>query len=135
MTKLEPLIIWQKWRDPFGRDVESDDLPPNDEDIYGDAPYILDNLKGQFSIPTMKTGIGIIPLVDSTNPAEISNFWTMHANFPLTKKIAHDIGEVPGVETLLIQTRYRCRIGIGKAFGPQSVKQAIQQICGVKTCT
>jgi hypothetical protein len=71
--------------------------------------------------------MGIIPMNENTMSGKIFNFWMGHTNFNITKKIADIIEQTDGVETLDIFTRYRFRIGVGKAFDDSSVMRTINK--------
>lgn len=135
----ENLIIWQKWADPFGEDDDMSDIEDlgvshQDQDEYkGDTNEDLetpnDIMSPIFSkkIRVMATPMGIIPFTDNTASSKIFNFWIGHSNFNITKKITSIIEETKGVETLDIFTRYRFRVGIGKAFKDSEVMHSINQ--------
>lgn len=135
----ENLIIWQKWTDPFGEDDEISDIedlrtPQQDQDDYredssDDMEMPNDIISPIFSkkIRVMATPMGIIPFTDNTASSKIFNFWIGHSNFNITKKITSIIEETRGVETLDVFTRYRFRIGIGKAFKDSEVMHSISQ--------
>lgn len=135
------VIMWEKWRDPFGEkddsdidddqytnfyeddDNEEDTFDPNDKNIFDEK---LKNNLGQKHIKVIATPMGIIPVNENTASGKIFNFWIGHTNFDITKQVADIIEKSDGVETLDIFTRYRFRIGIGKAFYDSEVKQTIQ---------
>lgn len=137
------LIMWEKWRDPFGekdeddnnndidhtyRDLDDDyddddDLETDDTDAFNKT---LNNDLGKKQIKVIATPMGIIPMNENTASGKIFNFWVGHTNFDITKQVADTIEKADGVETLDIFTRYRFRIGVGKAFYDSEVKQTIQ---------
>lgn len=135
----ENLIIWQKWADPFGEDddlldTDMSSIMHQDQDVYTDDPIEdtetpNDIVSPVFSkkIRVMATPMGIIPFTDNTASSKIFNFWIGHSNFNITKKITSIIEETKGVETLDIFTRYRFRVGIGKAFKDSEVMHSINQ--------
>lgn len=137
-VKKDNLIIWQKWVDPFGEDEfpempselsseaepefyhdEADELP---EALPGKNP-IINTIKK--NIKVIATPMGIIPVTDNTASGKIFNFWMGHSNFNITKKVVSLIEETDGVETLDVFTRYRFRIGVGKAFNDSDVMRSI----------
>jgi hypothetical protein len=71
--------------------------------------------------------MGIVPINDNTASGKIFNFWVGHTNFNVTKHIFRILENTDGVETLDVFTRYRFRIGIGKAFSDSVVMKDIQQ--------
>ena len=137
-----PLIVWQKWADPFGADDDSpmDDIMQSSiSESESDTDYFdgLDNEDSEEkTLPIKKilngvrviaTPMGIIPLTENTASSKIFNFWLGHTNFNITKKVAEIIEETSGVETLDVFTRYRFRIAVGKAFKDSEVMRDINQ--------
>ncbi len=125
-------IIWQKWADPFGNDLEDDmgfdpyvgdyDTEEADEpNEKNNSPYI----KKTEPIKVIATPMGIIPMNDNTMSGKIFNFWIGHTNFNITGRLADIIEKTEGVETLDIFTRYRFRIAIGKAFDDSTIMRLI----------
>lgn len=128
------VIIWQKWTDPFGQDYDDMDWSnftnkheTDDDEINEDAEEenYKPEIKQQF-IQVIKTPMGIIPMNEHTASGKIFNFWLGHTNFNISESVMNDIENTDGVETLDIFTRYRFRIGIGKAFRDSAVMQNIQ---------
>jgi hypothetical protein len=138
MANSPKLIIWQKWRDPFGEEDDDIDIEENDGlgDFYNDdiqedhdiEKNIADNKKFfAKQIKVIATPMGVIPVNENTSSVKIFNFWLGHTNFNLTKGVCTVIENIDGVETLDIFTRYRFRIGVGKAFKDSEVMQDIQE--------
>lgn len=139
----KPVIVWEKWRDPYGSDDSSDiqdtiedllnkklqDEDQNIEDSIIDEPESNSDNIGfvKHKMPMMITPVGLIPLTENTAPGKIFNFWTGHSNFNITHKISDIIENTEGVETLDIFTRYRFRISVGKAFKDSEVMYDINQ--------
>ena len=132
-----PLIIWQKWVDPFGAEEDNDTSSQSeqndpffstedqeDEDDHSNHKYIDKKFVG---IKAIATPMGVIPITENTASGKIFNFWIGHTNFDITKKIADTIETTEGVETLDIFTRYRFRISVGKAFNDSDVMRDINQ--------
>jgi hypothetical protein len=137
MTNKENVIIWEKWRDPFGEVDE--DISPNDglgeflDDNHEEDEEDSDQLINDNSFKTVAkqvkviaTPMGIVPINENTASGKIFNFWTGHTNFDITKGVFNILETVDGVETLDVFTRYRFRIGIGKAFTDSYVMNNIQ---------
>jgi len=135
--KPENIIMWQKWFDPFGEDdkqelinqLKKDTEDNQDDDVMYDGDeekhetsFLAYNKK---NIKVIATPMGIIPLTENTASSKIFNFWVGHTNFNITETVANIIEVTPGVETLDIFTRYRFRIGIGKAFKDSDVMTRI----------
>ncbi len=117
------IIMWEKWQDPFGLDE-----PDIDEEIYDedhDDNMIEYKKTKKIRSQVIATPFGIIPINENTASGEIFNFWTGHTNFALTRKISNIIEDTSGVETLNTFTKYRFRIGIGKAFNDSEVMRSI----------
>lgn len=124
-SKKEPLIIWQKWVDPFGQD--SDETRWTD---YESASADLIDIDEEspikkHTVKVIASPMGLIPYSEHTAAGKIFNFWTGHSNFNISPAIADAIELVDGVETLDIFTRYRFRVGIGKCFDEASTMQDI----------
>lgn len=142
MSDSQRTIIWQKWQDPFGErdsDIDIDNEYNNffnedNQDDQLDTDFNENNIKNLYSditnnkqIKVIATPMGIVPINENTASGKIFNFWIGHTNFNITKYIADIIEKTNGVETLDIFTRYRFRIGIGKAFVGSSVMKDIQE--------
>lgn len=128
----ENIVIWEKWRDPFGHDeeyhmLENKSIDSEEDEIEDGSLSYQDNSDDYHpkNIRVMATPMGIIPVTEYTASGKIFNFWTGHTNFDITEKIAGLIEKIDGVEALDIFTRYRFRIGIGKAFNDSAVMRNI----------
>lgn len=122
----EPIIIWEKWIDPYdvnASDVEWPDFDVVDDDI-DDPSQIIKYQK----INAISTKMGIIPYNEYTDCTKIFNFWIGHTNFSITETIADKLQNIVGVETLDIFTRYRFRISFGKAFTDRDVINSINEL-------
>jgi hypothetical protein len=136
MTSKKPLIVWQKWIDPFGKDTDQSrwtdydnesldiDLYRNEDSDTEDHP--MPKQAGE-SIKVIASPMGIIPYNEHTASGKIFNFWTGHTNFDITKEIMDILESVDGVETLDVFTRYRFRIATGKCFDDALVMNAINK--------
>ena len=133
-------ILWHKWLDPLaqiyynhsGEEDEGDDRFIASRDSFNkeDEPHYNPGFPNHPIGPTIVGPHGVIPLHESTLPGKLYNFWTGHTNFDLDEIAINKIANVPGVETLDIFTRYRFRLGIGKAFKQENVKEIIEKtIC------
>jgi hypothetical protein len=137
-----PLIVWQKWIDPF-LGSHYDHTHETLDDMLEEPSFINDMEEEKYSneepeeeqaenkenkresIKAIITPMGIVPLDEYSASSKIFNFWVGHTNFNISKKISSIIDETDGVETLDIFTRYRFRIGIGKLFKPSEVMSNI----------
>ena len=136
MTKKN-VIIWEKWRDPFLGydenyiDIEAEPMPQflddtdeETEEDDEDEPHHI--IKSSKPVRVIATPMGLIPYNEYTASGKIFNFWTGHTNFNITKNVARIIETTNGIETLDIFTRYRFRIGIGKAFEDRTIMKSIE---------
>lgn len=133
--KKAPLIIWEKWNDPILNNLSSQtsltdmldedaDPEPYEESAYeAEPPHPIIN-----KYPIIITPMGILPYCEKTACDTIFNFWVGHTNFSITKNIAALLENTDGVETLDIFTRYRFRVGIGKAFKDSKVMRNINSV-------
>lgn len=115
---FKPLIIWEKWIDPFGQDIEDAKWTDydNDVDTINDNEIDLVNKHLSKPVKVIASPLGLIPYNEYTASGKIFNFWIGHTNFSISIKAKQIIEECDGVEILDIFTRYRFRIGIGKCF-------------------
>ena len=124
MLNKNNLIIWEKWVDPYGSDLDSVEWPGyNDNSIIEDEDGIKQPSFKKINV--LATKMGIIPFNEHTDCTKIFNFWIGHTNFDITKLIAEVLQSISGVETLDIFTRYRFRISFGKAFEDRKVIDTI----------
>jgi hypothetical protein len=126
LSVKEPLIIWQKWMDPFGEDTEE----ARWMDYESDSEDLLTIEKNEHpvkkhTVKVIASPMGLIPYSEHTAAGKIFNFWTGHSNFNISPAVANAIESVDGVETLDIFTRYRFRVGIGKCFDEANTMQDI----------
>jgi hypothetical protein len=123
-------IIWEKWVDPFGGDLDEtkwNSYNKDEQDI--DYDVLLENeiVNNQMNKPVkvISTPMGLIPYNEYTASSKIFNFWVGHTNFNLTQNIVDCIEECEGIEILDVFTRYRFRIGIGKCFNDSDIMAAV----------
>jgi len=127
----ENVIMWEKWNDPYAEDIDTQETTEETYGDYEEEEYEDDETQETRAVQNIgkfraiATPMGIIPINESTASSKIFNFWVGHANFDITNAIAIIIEDTDGVETLDIFTRYRFRIGIGKAFNDSSVMRKI----------
>ena len=126
---IEYKIIWEKWNDPFGENVDElkwhkydDDEEPDDTKDLFEEELIKAHSK---PIKVISSPLGLIPYNEHTASSKIFNFWVGHTNFNISKSIVDIIERCDGVELLDIFTRYRFRIGIGKCFTDSDVMKSI----------
>ena len=133
----EKKIFWLKWQDPMGHLVyeKKEEGEENIEFVASkdsfndpDKPAYSPSSNSQGNTgPAIVGPQGVIPIHEHNLPGKIYNFWNGHTNFGITGRVAFLIEKVVGVETLDIFTRYRFRIGIGKAFEQRKVMRAIEE--------
>jgi hypothetical protein len=121
--QLKPLIIWEKWQDPILNNLTdiTDHISDTNTNEYNEDYTTEENEESfdqskSYKYPLIITPMGLLPYNEKTSCDKVFNFWVGHTNFSITKDISNILEESIGVETLDIFTRYRFRIGIGKAF-------------------
>jgi hypothetical protein len=128
MNNFKPLIIWEKWVDPFGQDGEETkwtDYDNDNDDIDEDYDDTLEQDSASSpinrSIKVIQSPMGLIPYNEYTAPSKLFNFWIGHTNFDITPTIIEILEKANGIEILDIFSRYRFRIAIGKCFNDADV--------------
>ena len=129
---MKPIIVWEKWIDPFGADMDEvkwtdydnniDNLNEDIEEEDEDGSKIIKNTR---SIKVIASPMGLIPYNEHTASSKIFNFWLGHTNFNISEKIQKIVETCDGVEILDIFTRYRFRIAIGKCFNDSDTMKDI----------
>lgn len=122
-------IIWEKWVDPFGENMDETKWNNYDDEELDETSELMEHdiLKSKLNKPIkiIASPMGMIPYNEYTASSKIFNFWVGHTNFNISKPIADTIEKCAGVELLDIFTRYRFRIGVGKCFVDKEVMQEI----------
>lgn len=139
----KPLIIWEKWVDPFGEDIDEakwrdydnnikdindiidEFIDDEDEDSDINQSADLSSNKNNKPIKVIASPLGLIPYNEHTASGKIFNFWIGHTNFNITSFVKNILETSDGVEILDIFTRYRFRIGIGKCFSDSETMKLI----------
>ncbi|MFQ3675276.1 MAG: hypothetical protein SNJ64_01880 [Endomicrobiia bacterium] len=62
------------------------------------------------------------------NSSLLPDFYILHTNFNITRHIINILNNIPGIESLEVFTRYRCRVGIAKLFDPLEVISEVERI-------
>lgn len=117
-------IRWEYWANPLGGGKEYTDDDGRDHDDPIDE---YDEDGGAAVRPVIPTAGGLIPLHVYGSFATNFNFWMMHTNFNLSRRVVDVLKRVPGVETCDVITRYRARLGFAKCFKSTDVKDAIKK--------
>lgn len=128
----KPLIIWEKWVDPFGGDIDEAKWTDYNNDInnledLSDEEEDKQTIKSSKPIRVVASPLGLIPYNEYTASGKIFNFWLGHTNFNISQNIKQILETIDGVEILDIFTRYRFRIGIGKCFVDSDVMRSINE--------
>ena len=123
---LERKIAWEKWDDDI---IEEEAFNKSDlEDFEEGAEGIEDQLSIFQKIPKLvTTPLGIYQLHDKMSPTKQFDCWTGHTNFDITDSVKEIIESVDGVELLVILSRYRFFVGIGRMFGFSDVRKEIEE--------
>jgi hypothetical protein len=123
-------IIWEKWNDPFGENLDEAKWNNYDDEDSDESASILEDeyLKSKLSKPVkvIASPLGIIPYNEHTASSKIFNFWIGHTNFSISQSVTDVIEDCDGVEILDVFTRYRFRIAIGKCFADSEVMQIVE---------
>lgn len=131
MPEVELKVQWEKWKDPFGENIDEVEWPGYNRVAKDEtAPGGIAESDEEHEFPrrptrVLNTTMGIIPLTEYTNPSKIFNFWVAHTNFTVSRPVLDIIEQTPGVELLSVFTRYRFRVGIGKVFKDADVMNDI----------
>ena len=135
MTSQQRTIAWEKWEDPDASSSQSSmqslfaspaDLEENTEEA---VEY---DLAGFFeSIPKLvNTPMGMYNVNDKMSPTKQFDCWLGYTAFDITQEVQDAIEKIPGVEVLMVLTRYRFFLGIGKLFSFRDVRVNIEKhIC------
>lgn len=127
MATKQPLIIWEKWVDPFGQDIDETKWRDYENELQDSSILEYEELKNQplSSIKVIASPLGLIPYNEHTASSKIFNFWIGHTNFNISSDIKDILENAEGVEILDIFTRYRFRIAIGKCFNDSDIMKLI----------
>lgn len=120
-------IIWEKWNDPFGEDMDELKWNNYEHENDDDENFYEKVSKFQKPVKVISSPLGLIPYNEHTASSKIFNFWVGHTNFNISKKIINIIEQCDGVELLDVFTRYRFRIGVGKCFVDSNVMSEISE--------
>jgi len=127
-NSFEPKIVWEKWVDPFGEDIDEvkwNDYEDEDNEIYEQSEQLKNHLKKPVKV--IASPLGLIPYNEYTASGKIFNFWIGHTNFNISQELVNCLEEIDGIEILDVFTRYRFRIAIGKCFTDHGVMNNIKE--------
>lgn len=117
-------VIWESFHIDDIEETESLD----DEEMFDDGDE--DELGMEIRDKIISTPFGLFKFDDKFNPMRQFEFRIGHTNFDINSDVAQKIENTRGVEALIILTRYRFIIGIGKLFKFTEVRLDIEnQIC------
>lgn len=127
-------VAWEKWEEDTpetGIDPASFAPEPEQTSEFSteEAPNDFYDLASVFeSIPKMvNTPMGWFQVNDKMSPSNQFDCWVGHSNFDITPSVRDALEEIPGVEVLIILTRYRFFIGIGRMFSFRDVRVTIEK--------
>lgn len=118
MTEFKPRISWMAWTDPLCRD----NLNDKDEET---TPWEQKEKKFDGQPIVFNQLIGMFPVCRESLPIYHFKLWRCDTNFRITNEIHRIFNQTPGVETLDVITPYRLRVGVGKLFDDEIVKNRI----------
>ena len=126
-------IAWEKWEEPVQPSVDTSALFSPQAESFEDTGDVAD---GDFEeglstffekMPKLiNTPMGVYQVDDNMSPFKHFDCWIGHTNFDITTFVKDQIELTPGVEALIILTRYRFFIGIGKLFSFRNVRVSIE---------
>ena len=120
-------IAWEKWDEDLlleemFQDVPSAEAPEGEEDLAEEALAFMQKIPKLISTP-----LGIFQFHDKMNPLRQYDCWAGHTNFDITKSVQNSIEKTKGVELLVIVSRYRFFLGVGKLFNFRNVRSRIEK--------
>ena len=128
-------VAWEKWEEDFpetsieNAGFAAPEREPESEFSSEEGTGELYDLSNVFeNLPKMvNTPMGWYQLNDKMSPGRQFDCWIGHANFDITPSVRNSLEEIPGVEVLVILTRYRFFIGIGRMFHFRDVRVNIEK--------
>tara|TARA_Y100000034_G_scaffold124865_1_gene173599 strand:- start:1017 stop:1625 length:609 start_codon:yes stop_codon:yes gene_type:complete len=128
----ERTIAWEKWEElPISEPVNPNsfmgvEAEEGEESTEFDLSDFFDRMP-----KLVHTPVGMYQVDDRMNPIRQFDCWLGHTNFDITDSIKNKIESIAGVEVLVILTRYRFFIGVGKLFSFRDVRVNIENsTCG-----
>lgn len=122
-------IAWEKWDvDLLEEELMDDLLEASSEDDDEDAALTEEAIEFMQRIPKLvTTPLGIFQMHDKMNILKQFECWMGYTNFDITHSVSKKMEAVDGVEFLLILSRYRFFLGVGKLFDFSNVRTDIQK--------
>jgi hypothetical protein len=129
-------IAWEKWEDSSEEASsqkmlaqlfsEQNHLDPDAEEEEVDINEIYSGFMAE--LPTLVSSpVGVYKLHDRMSPTKQFDCWMGYTNFDITEETKNNIESVPGVELLVVLTRYRFFIGVAKLFKFRDVRVSIEK--------
>lgn len=126
-------IAWEKWEDNIEENSSQKMLSqlfseqnPDTEEEDVDINDIYSGFMAE--LPTLVSSpVGVYKLHDRMSPTKQFDCWMGYTNFDITEETKNKIESVPGVELLVVLTRYRFFIGVAKLFKFRDVRVSIEQ--------
>ena len=121
---MKKVIAWEKWdADLIEQEIaEQLQIDEDDEELASEAMALMKKIPKLVSTP-----VGIFQLHDKANPIKQLDCWTGHTNFDITKSVQHKIEHIRGIELLMVLSRYRFFVGVGKLFDFKSVRHKLEK--------
>ena len=121
---MKKIIAWEKWdADLIEQEIaEQLQIDEDDEELASEAMALMKKIPKLVSTP-----VGIFQLHDKANPIKQLYCWTGHTNFDITKSIQQKIEHVKGIELLMVLSRYRFFVGVGKLFDFKNVRHKLEK--------
>jgi hypothetical protein len=122
---MKKVIAWEKWdTDLIEQEIsEQLQIDEDDEELASDAMSLMKKIPKLVSTP-----VGIFQLHDKANPIKQLDCWTGHTNFDITKSIQQKIEQTKGIELLMVLSRYRFFVGVGKLFDFKNVRRKLEEV-------
>ena len=128
-------IAWEKWDDDLVEEELVDDFYEISEDKEDeDVNLAIEALEFMSRIPKLvSTPAGMAQLHDKMSVLNQFECWMGHTNFDISKRVQNTLEKTQGVELLVVTSRYRFFMGIGKLFDFRSVRKDIEDdLCDSK---
>jgi hypothetical protein len=121
-------IAWEKWDDDLVEEEIVDEFYEiNDSKEDEDLNLAMEALEFMSRIPKLvSTPAGMSQLYDKMSVLNQFECWMGHTNFDITKNVQRTLEKTEGVELLVVTSRYKFFLGIGKLFDFRSVRRDIE---------
>jgi len=121
-------IAWEKWDDDLVEEEIVDEFYEiNDSKEDEDLNLAMEALEFMSRIPKLvTTPAGMSQLYDKMSVLNQFECWMGHTNFDITKNVQRTLEKTEGVELLVVTSRYKFFVGIGRLFDFRSVRRDIE---------